>query len=53
MRFSDRDVVVRAGKNYRPLLIWDLEPTKRILGYQPQDNAGEKWTPRADRKGLV
>ncbi len=41
------------GMSNNDLLIWDLEPTKRILGYQPQDNAGEKWTPRADRKGLV
>ena len=25
------------------LLIWDLEPTKRVLGYEPEDGAGEEW----------
>ena len=27
------------------LSIWDIEETKRVLGYEPQDNAGEDWTP--------
>lgn len=36
------------GMSDNSLLIWDLEATKRLLGYKPQDGAGEEWTPRPD-----
>jgi nucleoside-diphosphate-sugar epimerase len=26
--------------------IWSIEKAKKVLGYRPQDAAGEKWTPR-------
>jgi serine/threonine-protein kinase len=35
---ADRNVIIRAGKGYRPLLVWDLERT-RDEGRWPRDGA--------------
>lgn len=41
------------GESDNTLSIWDIEPTKRILGYEPQDGAGETWTPRPDSPSII
>lgn len=41
------------GESDNTLSIWDIEPTKQILGYEPQDNAGESWTPRPDSPSII
>lgn len=32
------------GESDNALSIWDIETTRRVLGYEPQDGAGEDWT---------
>ena len=32
------------GESNNALSIWDIETTRRVLGYEPQDGAGEEWT---------
>ena len=32
------------GESDNTLSIWELETTNRVLGYEPQDGAGEEWT---------
>ena len=34
------------GESDNTLSIWDIESTRRILGYEPEDGAGEDWTER-------
>ena len=34
------------GESDNVLSIWDIEMTKDVLGYVPEDGAGEHWTPR-------
>ena len=41
------------GESDNLLSIWDIEPTKRLLGYQPQDAAGEQWTDRPDSPSII
>ena len=41
------------GESNNDLRIWDIETTKQMLGYQPQDNAGEEWTPRPDGPSFI
>ena len=41
------------GESDNQLSIWDTEPTKRILGYHPQDAAGEQWTTRPDSPSII
>ena len=32
------------GESDNALSIWDIETTRRVLGYEPQDSSGEDWT---------
>lgn len=41
------------GESENALSIWDIEPAKKILGYQPKDGAGEDWTPREDSPSII
>ncbi len=41
------------GESDNTMSIWDIEPTKRILGYKPQDGAGETWIPRPDSPSII
>ena len=41
------------GESDNQLSIWDIDQTKRILGYQPQDAAGEQWTTRPDSPNII
>ena len=34
------------GESDNCLSIWDIETTRNVLGYIPEDGAGEHWTPR-------
>jgi NAD+ dependent glucose-6-phosphate dehydrogenase len=45
--------VIVNGESDNTLSIWDIETAKRILGYAPQDNAGEKWTPRDGSPSII
>tara|TARA_B100000315_G_scaffold78410_2_gene71733 strand:- start:7693 stop:8505 length:813 start_codon:yes stop_codon:yes gene_type:complete len=41
------------GMSKNDLGIWDIDAGKRIIGYDPVDGAGEKWTPRPGRSGVT
>ena len=41
------------GESDNLLSIWDIETTKRVLGYAPQDDAGEEWTERPDSPAII
>ena len=41
------------GESDNQLSIWDTDQTKRILGYQPQDAAGEQWTERPNSPNII
>jgi len=41
------------GESDNALSIWDIETTGNVLGYQPQDGAGEDWTPRDDSPSII
>ena len=41
------------GESDNQLSIWDIDQTKRILGYHPQDAAGEQWTERPDSPPII
>ena len=41
------------GESDNLLSIWDIEPAKQLLGYQPQDAAGERWTDRPDSPTII
>ena len=41
------------GESDNLLSIWDIETTKRILGYAPQDDAGEEWTDSPDAPAII
>ena len=32
------------GESDNALSIWDIDATRRVLGFEPQDGAGEEWT---------
>ena len=38
------------GESDNALSIWDIETTRQVLGYEPQDSAGEEWE---DRPGTL
>lgn len=39
------------GESANSLSIWDIETTRRVLGYEPQDGAGEDWEERPGTTG--
>lgn len=39
------------GMSRNSLRIWDIESAKEIIGYDPEDGAGETWTPILGRRG--
>ena len=41
------------GESDNTLSIWDIESTRRILGYEPEDGAGEDWTERPGSPGII
>lgn len=41
------------GESDNSLGIWDIETTRQVLGYTPQDGAREDWTPQKDRPSFV
>ena len=41
------------GESDNTLSIWDIESTRRILGYEPEDGAGEDWTERPGSPGVI
>ena len=41
------------GMSQNDLLIWDVEAGKRIVGFSPDDGAGEEWTPRDDGRSFM
>lgn len=41
------------GESDNLLSIWDIETTKLVLGYAPQDTAGEEWTDRPDSPAII
>ncbi len=41
------------GMSRNTLRIWDIESGERILGFSPQDSAGEEWTSREDQRGFM
>ena len=41
------------GMSRNSLGIWDIEGSKRIIGFDPQDGAGEEWHPQPGRQGII
>ena len=41
------------GMSKNALRIWDIESSHDIIGFDPQDGAGEDWTPQDDRGGVT
>lgn len=41
------------GESDNLLSIWDIETTRQILGYAPQDAAGEEWTDSPDAPAII
>ena len=41
------------GESDNTLSIWDIESTRRILGYEPEDGAGEDWPERPGSPGVI
>lgn len=41
------------GMSRNALRIWDIESGERLIGFSPQDGAGEDWTPDPDRAGFM
>ncbi len=41
------------GESNNALSIWDIETTKRTIGYDPQDGAGEAWSERPDSPSII
>ena len=39
------------GESDNALSIWDIDTTRRVLGYEPQDGAGEDWEERPGATG--
>ena len=39
------------GMSKNTLRIWDIESSATIIGFEPQDGSGEKWTPQEGRPG--
>ncbi|MDE2688366.1 MAG: NAD(P)-dependent oxidoreductase [Chloroflexota bacterium] len=39
------------GESDNALSIWDIDTTRRVLGYEPQDGAGEDWEERPGTTG--
>ncbi len=39
------------GESANSLSIWDIETTRQVLGYEPQDGAGEDWEERPGATG--
>ena len=39
------------GESDNSLSIWDIETTRQVLGYEPQDGAGEEWEVRPGATG--
>lgn len=41
------------GMSRNSLRIWDIESTQRIIGFDPQDAAGEEWQPRPGGRSFM
>ncbi len=41
------------GMSNNDLRIWDIEDGERLIGFRPQDGAGEEWTPREGRTDFM
>ena len=41
------------GESDNTLSIWDIESTRRILGYEPEDGAGEDWIEKPGSPGVI
>ena len=41
------------GMSRNALRIWDIESGERLIGFAPQDGAGEEWTPREGQRGFM
>lgn len=41
------------GMSNNDLLIWDISDGERLIGYQPEDGAGEEWTPREGQRDFM
>ena len=41
------------GESANALSIWDIETTRQVLGYVPEDDAGEDWTERPDSPSII
>jgi nucleoside-diphosphate-sugar epimerase len=41
------------GESNNALSIWDLEPGRRILGYEPEDDGGEEWIETQNSPPLI
>lgn len=41
------------GESDNALSIWDIETTRRLLGYEPQDGAGEEWVETPDSPSII
>ena len=39
------------GESDNSLSIWDIETTRQVLGYEPEDGAGEEWVERPGATG--
>ncbi len=41
------------GESSNSLSIWDIETTRQVLGYEPEDGAGENWVTRHGSPGVM
>ena len=41
------------GMSKNDLRIWDIETGRQIIGFDPEDGAGEEWTPQPGRPGVT
>ena len=41
------------GESDNSLSIWDIETTRQVLGYEPEDGAGEDWVARHGSPGVM
>jgi|TARA_Y100000310_G_scaffold297634_1_gene330807 nucleoside-diphosphate-sugar epimerase len=41
------------GESANVLSIWDIESTRQILGYEPEDGAGDTWTTKPDSPSII
>lgn len=41
------------GMSRNDLRIWDIEAGERLIGFSPEDNSGEEWTPVEGARGFM